>query len=79
MKAREVVLLVVIIAAGVLLYYGQTGKAGFHFNFDDGLVTGGRGYSYTESLTVDAPIPARLRITNAHGDDEVRGDAPTEG
>lgn len=73
MKAREVVLLVVIIAVGVLLYYGQTGKAGFHFNFDDGLVTGGRGYSYTESLTVDAPIPARLRITNAHGDVEVRG------
>lgn len=73
MKAREVVLLVVIIAAGVLLYYGQTGKAGFHLNFGDGPIMGDRGYSYTESLTVDAPIPARLKVINAHGSVEVQG------
>jgi hypothetical protein len=72
MKAREVLLLVLIVLAGVVFYQARTG--GIRIDGDwEGPFGGGRSFDFEESLTLESPVPARIEIRNAHGDVEVRG------
>lgn len=72
MKAREVLLLVLIVVVGVVFYQVRTG--GIRIDGDwEGPFGGGRTFDFEESLTLEGPIPARIEVRNAHGDVEVRG------
>jgi hypothetical protein len=72
MKAREVLLLVLIVVIGVVFYQVRTG--GIRIDGDwEGPFGGGRTFDFEESLTLEGPIPARIEVRNAHGDVEVRG------
>jgi hypothetical protein len=72
MKAKEVLLLILIVVVGVVFYQARTG--GIRIDGDwEGPFGGGRIYDFEESLTLEGPIPARIEIRNAHGEVEVRG------
>ncbi len=72
MKAKEVLLLVLIVVVGVGLYQARTG--GLRLGWDgEGPFGVGRTFGFEESLTLEAPIPARIEVRNAHGTVEVRG------
>ncbi len=73
MKGKEIVLLILIIVAGVIFYYAQTGKFHFGLNWEDDFFFTGEEYTYEESQVVEPPLAARLQLTNAHGDVEIQG------
>jgi len=72
MKAREVLLLILIVAAGVFFHCAHTGKLNLDGDWEWGVFDSGVSYSYEESQTIEAPLPARLEVRNAHGDIDVR-------
>jgi len=76
MRFRDVLLVIVLLLAGVVVYQAQTGNWGIHFGDGDEefMVWGGRAFTFEESRTVEAPLPARLEVDNSHGWVEVRGD-----
>jgi DUF4097 and DUF4098 domain-containing protein YvlB len=71
MKAKEIILLIFIIAVGVFGYHVQSGKIDvtwdeiFDFDFNE--------YAYEETQVIEPPLPASLRVLNAHGQVEVQG------
>ncbi len=71
MKAREIVLLVLIIAAGVFFYHAKTGK--LDFDWEDYIALDWNEYNYEESQVIEPPLPPALKVLNAHGDVEIRG------
>lgn len=77
MKAREVVLLLLIIAAGVLIHQVQEGNLPIIWDLDEGLGWNAEEYRFEETLTVPAPVPAALVVENELGEVEVQG-AETE-
>jgi hypothetical protein len=68
MKAKEIILLVLLIAAGILLYQERTGKIGFDWRPGDFIFLDGEAFTYYESQVIEAPLPTSLRLLNAHGD-----------
>jgi hypothetical protein len=71
MKAKEIVLLIFIIAVGVFAYHVQSGKIDVTWDeiFDFDL----NEYTYEETQVVEPPLPTTLRVLNAHGQVEVQG------
>lgn len=73
MKAKEIVLLLFIIAAGVLFYHAHTGKLDITWDWDDGFFFLYDEFVYEETEELEPPFPERLLITNAHGDIDIQG------
>ena len=72
MRAREVLLALLIILGGVFLYYAQSGRLNFEWDGWDGLFCSrGEEYVFENSQEIPAPVPARLDIRNSHGAVEV--------
>jgi DUF4097 and DUF4098 domain-containing protein YvlB len=73
MRFREILLVVVLLAAGFVVYQVQTGQWDFSFDWDDGFFGWGKEFTFEETAVIDAPLPAALEVTNSHGWVEVRG------
>ncbi len=73
MRFREVVLVIFLILAGLVVYQVQTGHWNLDFNWGDDFIGFGREFTYEETRTIDAPLPALLEVTNGQGWVEVRG------
>ncbi len=73
MKFREILLVIVLLAAGFILYQAQTGHWDLWFGWEDDLFGWGREYNFEETKAIEAPVPAAIEITNSHGWVEVRG------
>jgi hypothetical protein len=73
MKAREIILLVLIIAGGIILTQEKTGKVWPEWAVGDFLIFDGRAFTFQESQVLEAPLPATLRLMNAHGEVTVEG------
>ena len=73
MKAKEIILLVLIIAAGVIFYHAHTGKFDFSIDFGDGIYWGLEEFTYEESQEIEPPFPAQLHLINSHGEIEIHG------
>jgi hypothetical protein len=71
MKAKEIILLILIIVAGVFFYHAYTGKLGVFFEFDG--IFSLDEFTFEEFEEFGPPLPERLKITNAHGDIEIQG------
>ncbi len=71
MKAKEIILLIFIIAVGVFGYHVQSGKIDVTWDeiFDFDL----NEYTYQETQVIEPPFPGSLRVLNAHGQVEVQG------
>jgi len=73
MKAREVFLLILIIAMGVVFTHIHTGK--WDFDWEEGFFFDTEEFTYTESEVVALPFPPELQVINRNGSIEVRGTA----
>ena len=73
MKAKEVILLILIIFAGVIFYYAHNEKIRLNFSWDEDFLVTGEEFTSEESQVVEPPFPSKLRLVNAHGDVEIQG------
>jgi len=71
MKAKEVILLIFIIAAGVFFTHVQTGK--IDVIWDDFVAFDFNEYTYQETQVIEPPLPASLKVLNSHGEVDVVG------
>ncbi|MBN2409679.1 MAG: DUF4097 family beta strand repeat protein [Candidatus Aminicenantes bacterium] len=71
MKAKEIILLIFIIAAGVFAYHVQSGK--IDFTWDDVFAFDFNEFTYEETQVIEPPFPEALRVLNAHGKVDVQG------
>jgi hypothetical protein len=76
MRAREIFLALLIIAAGVLLTYEKSGRLDGWFEGWDGSWFGDFDeFVYEETREIAGPLPPELEVVNAHGQIEVTGTA----
>jgi len=73
MKAKEIILLVLIVTAGIIFYHAQTGKIWIDWDWDEGIYFGQEEFVYEETEEIAPPFPKSLIIYNAHGHVEVEG------
>jgi hypothetical protein len=73
MKAKEIILLILIVTVGIIFYHAQTGKIWIDWDWDDGVFLGQEEFVYEETEEIAPPFPQSLRIMNAHGQVEVQG------
>jgi hypothetical protein len=71
MKAKEIILLIFIIAAGVFFYHVQAGK--IDIAWDDFIAWDFNEYTYQETQVIEPPLPASLKVLNTHGQVDVIG------
>ena len=71
MKAKEIILLILIIAAGVTFYHAHTGK--IYIDIDDHIFFDHEKFVYEEFQEIEPPFPPQLQVINAHGDIEIQG------
>jgi hypothetical protein len=71
MKAKEIVLLIFIIVAGIIFYQVKTGNIIEDWNLDFAFDL--EEFTYEESEVIEPPLPASLRVINAHGNVIVQG------
>lgn len=73
MKAKEIILLILIVAAGIFFYHAQTGKIWIDLDWDEGIYFGEEDFVYEETEEITPPFPSSLSIINAHGHVQVEG------
>jgi hypothetical protein len=73
MKAKEIILLILIVVGGVFLYYAQTGKLDVAFGIDGHFLFPLHQFKYEEYTKLQPPFPSRLQVINAHGNVEIQG------
>jgi hypothetical protein len=73
MKAKEIILLILIVTVGIIFYHAQTGKIWVDWDWDEGIYFGQEEFVYEETEEITPPFPPSLRIINAHGLVEVEG------
>jgi len=71
MKAKEIIILILVVAAGIFFTHAKTGK--LRFDWEDYVALGWNAYTFEESGVIEAPLPALLKVTNAHGSVEIAG------
>ena len=77
MKAKEIILAILIIAAGAFIYYAQSGKLDWEFDGEVGpFFMNWDEFAYEETQEIQAPLPQEIQVLNAHGNVEIQG---TEG
>jgi len=77
MKFREIILLILIIAAGTCVYHYQTGNWRdwqINWDWDEGFFFPGREFNFEETRIIEGPLPGRIEIVNGHGWVELRGE-----
>lgn len=74
MRTKEIILAVLIILAGIFLYYAKTGRLDWEIGWDgDFFRWNQEEFVYEESQEISPPFPAELQVLNAHGNIEVQG------
>ena len=71
MRVREVFLLILIIAVGVVFTHIHTGK--WDFDWEEGFFFDTEEFTYTENEVVSLPFPPELQVINRNGSIEVQG------
>lgn len=75
MKAKEIILLILIIVAGVFFYHAHTGKIDIDWRWDwDGrFFIHLEEFTFEESKEIAPPFPPQVEIQNDHGNIEIQG------
>jgi DUF4097 and DUF4098 domain-containing protein YvlB len=78
MKAREFFLMLLIIAAGVLLYHDETGeienwRPQWTWDWDGPFIRTGKAFTFEEAGELPPPFSPELEVVNEHGSVEVLG------
>ncbi|MBM3295430.1 MAG: DUF4097 domain-containing protein [Candidatus Aminicenantes bacterium] len=67
MKAREVVLAILIILAGTAVSLVKSGRIGWDGDVGDFVFSRGEEFVFEDVLEIDPPLPGRIEILNARG------------
>lgn len=73
MRAKEILVLILIIGAGIIFYHAQTGKLHIDWDIEDHIYFSLEEYISEESQEIQPPFPALLEIDNSRGDIEIHG------
>jgi hypothetical protein len=73
MKAREVVLAILIILAGILVTEVKTGRIVLDWDGSGYVLGRGQEFVFEETQEIAAPLPLELQVLNAHGTVAVEG------
>jgi DUF4097 and DUF4098 domain-containing protein YvlB len=74
MKAKEIILAILIIVVGAFIYYAQSGRLDWEFDNEVGpFFTNWDEFTYEETQEIQAPLPQQLQVINAHGQVEIQG------
>ncbi len=74
MKAKEIILAILIIAAGAFIYYAQSGRLDWEIDGDFGLFfTNWDEFTYEETQEIQAPLPPQIQVINTHGQVDILG------
>lgn len=76
MKAKEIILLILIIAGGILVYHIYTGDFDVVFDLNDHFFFNLDEFNYEDYQELEPPFPPLLQIANSRGAVEIQG---TEG
>ncbi len=73
MKAKEIILLILIIVVGILFTQLYTGEIDIYFDFEDDFIIVSNEYEYEDYQEFEPPFPSLIQVTNAYGDIEILG------
>lgn len=73
MKAKEIILLILIIVVGILFTQLYTGEIDIYFDFEDDFIIVSNEYDYEDYQEFESPFPSLIHVTNAHGDIKILG------
>jgi len=73
MKAKEIILLILIIVVGILFHQLYTGEIDIYFDLDDDFVVISNEFDYEDYQEFEPPFPALLQVINSYGDIEIQG------
>jgi len=73
MKTREIILLILIVAAGVFLYHAYTGKLDVDFYWDEEFFFFFEPFEFEETHEIEPPFPAEIHVVNRNGEVNIQG------
>ncbi|MFW6160206.1 MAG: hypothetical protein ACOC57_03600 [Acidobacteriota bacterium] len=73
MRAREVILLALLLAGGILFTQIYTGKLDVSWGFDEFPFWHLKEFEFEEREIISPPLPPELELLNAHGEVEIEG------
>ncbi len=73
MKAKEIILLILIIVVGILFHQLYTGEIDVYFDLDEDFVVISNEFDYEDYQELDPPFPALIQVENSYGDVEIQG------
>lgn len=73
MKAKEILLLILIIVVGILFTQLYTGEIDVYFDLEDDFIIVSNEYDYEDYQEFEPPFPSLIQVTNSHGDIEILG------
>lgn len=73
MKSKEIVFLILLVAAGVFFYHAYTDKLDWEIEWGDDFLFKLEEFEFEESHTIDAPFPHVIHVMNRHGEVKIQG------
>jgi hypothetical protein len=75
MRARDVILALLVIGVGVFLTYEKSGRLDglFGENWEGPFWRSSTTFDYEETLEIPDPVPAELQVVNGRGEIEIAG------
>ncbi len=73
MKAKEIILLILIIVVGILFTQLYTGEIDVYFDFEDDFIIVSNEYDYEDYQEFEPPFPPLIQVSNSHGGIQILG------
>ncbi len=73
MRSKEIVFLILLVAAGVFFYHAYTDKLDWEIEWGDDFFFKLEEFEFEESHTIDAPFPHVIHVVNRHGEIRIQG------
>ena len=73
MRSKEILLLILLVAAGIFLYYAYTDNFDWDIVWGDDFLFKLEEFKFEESHTIAPPFPRSIHVVNRHGEIKIRG------
>jgi hypothetical protein len=73
MRSKEILFLILLVAAGVFFYHAYTDKLDWEIEWGDDFLFKLEEFDWEESHTIDAPFPHSIHVVNRHGEVKIQG------
>ena len=71
MKAKEIILLILIIVVGILFHQIYTGEIDVYFDFDDDAMLFSNEFDFEDYQEFEPPFPSLIQVVNSHGNIDI--------